>query len=283
MDIGEEEDDEESCIGDLHHQIVFVDQKKSNKFIRFMEKIKHQLKFASKTQKFHRAIWEKDVFKIRECLSEGVNVNSRSDLSSENYRTSLQIACLTQSIVVVRMLLDKGADVNATDSEGETPLHYAKSLEIASLLLQKGALIEARDKQGWTPLHTACFQGCLEVIQLLLSRNVNVNAQDADGCTPLHRVCERADEKRTEIAGLLLSHNADINAVDKHGSTPLHSVCDSFTEDPNFVKFLLRNGANVDAMNKDKLTARDKAKANKHYKVVELLEDYSNDRGRNFL
>jgi len=59
---------------------------------------------------------------------------------------------------VAEVLLAKGADVDAKDGSGQTPLHVASSLEtkrVPELLIAKGANVNARDNRGNTPLHLA--------------------------------------------------------------------------------------------------------------------------------
>ena len=69
-------------------------------------------------------------------------------------------------VTVVRLLLDAGANLEARDQEGETPLSRAASFgqtETFQLLLEKGARIDVRDKRGMTPLIAAADCRCLRL------------------------------------------------------------------------------------------------------------------------
>jgi len=89
--------------------------------------------------------------------------------------------------VMLKYLLEQGADVNATN--GHTPLHIAveyENLDMVQLLLNKNANINATNKDGDTPLHIAVENENLDMIPLLLEKGANVNAENKDGYTPLH-------------------------------------------------------------------------------------------------
>lgn len=70
-----------------------------------------------------------------------------------------------------------------------TPLHFAAGYnhpEVVKLLLEKGADIEAKDKGHLVPLHNACSYGHYEVAELLIKYGANVNAVDLWNFSPLH-------------------------------------------------------------------------------------------------
>lgn len=135
--------------------------------------------------------------------------------------TLLHLAVIHHQKTMVTFLLDGGADPNAIDRYGETPLHSAAfwgDLDIADLLLSHGAKADVRSKAGWTPLHTAARFGRSDVIRLLLDKGADVDARDALGKTPLHRAAEGGDR---DTVALLLARSADLTRKDKAGETAL--------------------------------------------------------------
>ena len=84
----------------------------------------------------------------------------------------------------------------------QNPLLYAAEKgqkEIAELLITKGADVNAKDSQGWTLLQHAAINGHKEIAQLLIANGADVNAKDHNGETPL----DYADD---ETADLLRKH-----------------------------------------------------------------------------
>ena len=76
------------------------------------------------------------------------------------------------NIEAVKQHLAAGADVNAIDRRGWTPLHQAD--------------VRKKRSGGWTPLHYAAYGGHKEIAELLIAEGADVNAKDEDGVTPLH-------------------------------------------------------------------------------------------------
>jgi len=172
----------------------------------------------------------------------------------------------------VRELLDRGADVNARDEDGVTPLHYAAYygfLDAARLLLDRGADVNARDEFGGTPLHYAAGSGHVNVVRLLLDRGADVNARDEDGVTPLHYA---AYYGFLDAARLLLDRGADVNARAKYGVTPLYLAAREGHVD--VARLLLERGADAGARDDKGRTPLDRAREKGHVEVARVIEEY---------
>ena len=118
-------------------------------------------------------------------------------------------------LAIAKLLIDKGADVNAKSEHGNTPLHDVDDEAAAELLIDKGAKINAKNN-GDTPLHMIMNEA---VAKFLIGKGADVNAKDANGRTPLHYAAYRGF---ADVVRLLLDKDADVNAKDDEGKTPLH-------------------------------------------------------------
>lgn len=124
----------------------------------------------------------------------------------------------------VRELLDAGMDVNASDEDNATALHWAAAWgkeDVALLLLGAGADPSRTDHEGNTPLHLASKKGYTSpklVNHLLQHSAVDVNARNAAGMTALHHAARRG---RSDMVRLLLEAGADPSLRDDGGHVPL--------------------------------------------------------------
>ena len=156
--------------------------------------------------------------------------------------TALHLAAAALQPLVVKALIDAGADPNALNRRGACPLHYAcdprparktvdpsKQRSVIDLLLDAGSDIEHTDKAGAAPLHRAVRARSPEAVRCLLERGARVGATHGrQRTTPLHIVMHstgasgtkgtRAEQR--EIADLLLEYGADRRAMDANGNVP---------------------------------------------------------------
>jgi ankyrin repeat protein len=126
------------------------------------------------------------------------------------------------------------------------------SLEITTLLLDRGADPNATDKNWETPLMAAVFTANDKVVKVLLDHKANVNAADKFGLTPL------MDARGLSVVKLLLAAGASIREKDLHGRTALDHA--AWQGDPDLVKVLIDAGAEVNAKNNKKESALDLAR-----------------------
>jgi ankyrin repeat protein len=115
---------------------------------------------------------------------------------------------------LVRLLIERGVDVNAKGVDGTTALHHAvhaDHLPIADMLLRAGADAAARDRYGVTPLYLACLNGNADMIQRLLDAGVDPNIVDATGETPLMTAARNGLPSALRV---LLGRGARVDARD---------------------------------------------------------------------
>ena len=123
------------------------------------------------------------------------------------------------NIEAIKQHIAAGTDVNSNYEW--TPLHAAANKETAELLIAKGADINAKDNLGGTPLFWAALEGNEEVAELLIRQGADVNAAGPKGWTALHWAVAMAQKKSVE---LLIGEGADVNAKDVIYGTPLDNV-----------------------------------------------------------
>jgi ankyrin repeat protein len=171
--------------------------------------------------------------------------------------TPLAGAVVQEQVDVVRFLLDNGADPNIPNKHGLTPLEHAcgrdrtNALALAKLLLAKGALVNATNVAGFTipPLEWAVSSDNTELVEFLLDHGADAKAKSDVGSTFLHTAADRGD---LEIAKMLIAHGVDVNAKITGGTTPLHQAAWGGHE--ALMELLLSKGAEADAKRSDGLT-----------------------------
>lgn len=103
--------------------------------------------------------------------------------------TSLVRAAEYNDAVLIKRLLETGADVNAADKYGNTALHWIAvngNAEIIRLLIKTGVSVNIKNSFGNMPLHLALSHGRADCVHILLAAGADVNARNEAGWTPLH-------------------------------------------------------------------------------------------------
>jgi truncated hemoglobin YjbI len=131
----------------------------------------------------------------------------------------LHDAALVGEAVLAALLIRSGADPDAKEAEGHTPLYRATTGDVARVLLAAGATVDvASGPTRGTALHQAARRGYVSVAQALLDHAATIDTRDAKGETPLRRA---VNCRQIEIVRLLIRHGADPRAADRRGVTPL--------------------------------------------------------------
>ena len=218
-----------------------------------------------------------DLPSVTHLVEAGADVNARQKQFPAG-ATALHAALMPEGAVaqdpsaIVLFLLAHGANADAADADGMTPLMLAAQFgkpATARALLARGADPAARDHAGRTALRWAALspvRGAEQVIAILQSRTPltlheaaqfgdaarvracldagdDPNAPDAQGLTPL---MSAAKSGSVEVARVLLHRGADVHARRADGSTALHSA--ALYGDAALAALLLDRGADVNAV-----------------------------------
>jgi ankyrin repeat protein len=191
---------------------------------------------------FYTAIRVNDLPQLRTLVgNSGSSVNSK-DVRGE---TPLMYSAAAGSLDAMKLLIGKGADVNAQSESGLTALILAATdLAKVGLLVDRGANVNLATKLGRTALFVAAMSDrSAEIARLLIAKGSNVRAMDAFKNTMLNAAAAGND---FETIRLMLDAGVDVNAAATTGLTPLMLAAGQ--SNVRAVKMLLAKGAKVDAV-----------------------------------
>jgi ankyrin repeat protein len=152
-------------------------------------------------------------------LGTGVQLGADLEAPDANGATPLHRAARNGLTAAVRALVAMGAQLNARQpSNGMRPLHWAAQqghLQTLAVLVELGAPVGAANNEGDTPLHTAADKGLVEACRVLVLLGANVEGLDINRSTPLHRA---ARSGRTAAVRALVAMGAQVNARQPTGT-----------------------------------------------------------------
>lgn len=182
---------------------------------------------------------------LHEIASSSTDVNAR-DQTWYSY-TALHFASEANSMPIVSLLLDAGADVMARSNGIEgTALHHAAwkgSGDVIELLVKRGICIDEKTNDGQTALHCASSKNMKDIIGLLLRFGAKINATDEARNTAL-QVAILAGA--TETARVLVENGASVFSLNASNESALHVACKY--DRAEIVQLLLKSGFDVNCV-----------------------------------
>jgi ankyrin repeat protein len=214
---------------------------------------------------------------VKSSLIEGADKEARD----RDGMTPMHLAAENGHLDIVQYLLASGADKNARGQGELTPLHsaaYLDHLAIVKCLLESGADIEAKHENHSTPLHQAAKHAGAGVVECLLAKGADKEARDIDRFTPLHWAALNGN---LSVVQCLLASGANREAKDKDDLTPLHMA--SYKAHDAVVDYLLAKGANKEARTKNGLTyvGLHRGHYNQTRKTVQVFDARSEEEKQN--
>jgi ankyrin repeat protein/mono/diheme cytochrome c family protein len=202
-----------------------------------------------KIQSFIAAIRGGDAKSVDARIAESPGLVTSKDLMGT---TPLHHAAGFGTLQVMQLLLDKGADVNARNRRGSTPLHWAiHDAAKVRLLVSRGAAVNTKSIEGRTPVYQAAvLANGHEALRLLLASGADPQLATLIGQTPLMVAAVRGD---VEAMRLLIEKGADVNTKNSAGETALMAAATNGS--PEAVRLLLDKGADATVRSKRTETA----------------------------
>ncbi len=219
----------------------------------------------------HLAVERSEIEIVKVLLENG----AKPDIKDSEGYTPLQIACSNGNIAIVEILLSCGANPDLPiEHIGSTTLHEAVSsgsLEVVEIIYKKMVeknQINAQDSKGWVPLHYACQNGYAAIVDFLLQQHAQVDMQISSGRNALHLA---AFEGHTDCAKLLIENNCKVDIQDEEGWTAV--VLASQQGHSEIVKIICQKSPNLTLTSKLGRNAIHSACFNGHTEVFKNIMD----------
>ncbi len=160
--------------------------------------------------------------------------------------TLLHFAANGGHMELVRYLLSEGADINAQDLDGDTPLHwvtYKPKPAVAEILIKNGADLNIKNRNRRTPIFVAVRDvRNIELVRLFLSNNANLNITDIEGWNLLKTAVFFG---LTEMVDIFIAGGIDIPVNGEEGKEMLHIAAGKGQH--NLINEMIKKGADVES------------------------------------
>eukprot|EP00210_Caulerpa_lentillifera_P006976 g6671.t1 len=212
------------------------------------------------------AISQKNFSIMKVLLDEGVDVESKGNLDS----TPLMSACASGFLDGVKLLIENGADLNASCSDGATSLTLAaknEHLSVVSYLLdQESCSVNAADGDGFTALHYIAVLNDAYMTCKLIAKGSDVDQQASGGQVAIFLAARNACWNSMKV---LSNAGADPNVCTIKQNCAFWSVMDQWNTEA--IQILLKQGADVTRPRKDGTKAIDVAIKRNDFSIMKLM------------
>lgn len=192
---------------------------------------------------------------------------------------------------VFKILVNQNVDVNIRNNSQQTPLHIATEgghLPLVNMLVERNVHVNVCDINGQSPLYLACEMRHIDIVKMLLSHNADIHLVDNNKRSPFHAVCNglSVPPTKTEIQSvrdlvyLLIEYKGDLSLPDNEGKIPLHFACKAGCL--AIVESLAVKKAHFTVCDLNGQTPLDEAKKADHCDIVRFLENFEDDKSKNF-
>lgn len=190
-----------------------------------------------------------DVVKI--CLEKRADVNTPNNI----YMHPLHLAAVNGDVRIVRLLVENNARIDVLNNEQATPLHKAAQynhVQVVEFLVDREADIERKDEENYTSLLLASVYGHAATVDLLIQKGADTSAVDKNDKTAIFLASE---ENQLSCLEALLNYEEireNINVSDRYDNDPLHIA--AMKGYLPIVRCLLKHGADLDSKNEEEQT-----------------------------
>ncbi|XP_069670620.1 uncharacterized protein [Periplaneta americana] len=197
---------------------------------------------------------------LSERSSAFTTTKERLEIKDSKGMTPLSWAACRGHLETVRLLVEKGAEVNTSDVFLPSPLHgaiYGSHVNVVKFLIKSGANVNAYDRNDQSPILAATRQNNVDVVKPLMKEGADVNAYNTYGesladvyaCVTYGEspIFAAARGGNVDTVRLLMDNGADVNVCNMFGEIPIFAAARGGNVDT--VRLLMDNGADINVCN----------------------------------